>query len=126
MGSLANLRPPWQPGQSGNPAGRPKGSRHKLEEAFLADLSADWNDHGPEAIAEAREKDPVGYVKVVASLLPKKVDSATPLDGISREQLGNAISALESWLALGKVEGAGTGDGEPREAQGLSALPEAG
>jgi hypothetical protein len=31
---------PFLPGQSGNPRGRPKGSRHKLSEAFLADLAA--------------------------------------------------------------------------------------
>jgi hypothetical protein len=28
---------PFRPGQSGNPRGRPKGSRHKLSEQFLAE-----------------------------------------------------------------------------------------
>ena len=28
---------PWKPGQSGNPAGRQKGSRNKLAEVFLAE-----------------------------------------------------------------------------------------
>ena len=28
------LAPPWQPGHSGNPAGRPLGSRSKLSERF--------------------------------------------------------------------------------------------
>jgi hypothetical protein len=36
------LKEPWQPGQSGNPNGRPKGSRNKLGEAFVADLLAVW------------------------------------------------------------------------------------
>src|SRR5262245_22549264 len=30
-----NLLPAWQRGQSGNPLGRPQGSRNKLSEAFL-------------------------------------------------------------------------------------------
>ena len=37
--SLANLMPPWKPGESGNPAGRPKGSRDKkkvLEELTVS------------------------------------------------------------------------------------------
>lgn len=44
------LKPAWQQGQSGNPAGRPRGSRNKLGEAFLADLHADWLVSGVEAI----------------------------------------------------------------------------
>jgi hypothetical protein len=34
---LANLRP-WKPGQSGNPAGRPKGSKNTLESIVRAKL----------------------------------------------------------------------------------------
>ena len=33
------LREPWKPGESGNPAGRPKGSRNKLSEEFVAEFS---------------------------------------------------------------------------------------
>ena len=35
--SLKNLRPPWKPGQSGNPRGRPK--QRKLEDTILELLS---------------------------------------------------------------------------------------
>lgn len=63
----------WSPGQSGNPVGRPKGSRHKLSETFLRDLVHDWESHGIQALKLAREKDPVAYVKVVAGILPKDV-----------------------------------------------------
>jgi hypothetical protein len=35
-----------KPGEIRNPAGRPKGSRNKLGEDFVADLYADWQLHG--------------------------------------------------------------------------------
>lgn len=65
---------PFEPGKSGNPAGRPKGSRNRLGEAFIADIVADWETHGTAVIAAVREADPVAYLKVVASLVPKQLD----------------------------------------------------
>jgi hypothetical protein len=43
---------PWlfKPGQTGNPAGRPKGSRNKLAEDFVADAYQKWQQHGPKAL----------------------------------------------------------------------------
>lgn len=67
--------PAWQPGQSGNPAGRPKGSRHKLGEDFLKALLADFDENGIQAIKDMRDKNPADYVKVVASILPKEIEA---------------------------------------------------
>ena len=61
----------WKPGQTGNPAGRPKGSRDIIKEAFLKDLAADWKDDGIVALRKAREERPAEYCRMVASLLPK-------------------------------------------------------
>lgn len=58
-------------GQSGNPSGRPLGSRNKLSEAFLDDLLSDWENHGKSVIVEVRNSNPSAYLKVVASLISK-------------------------------------------------------
>jgi hypothetical protein len=70
---LRNLRP-FNPGQSGNPKGRPKGARNRLGTQFLEALEADFNKHGAKAIALVREKKPEVYIRVVADLLPKEAN----------------------------------------------------
>jgi hypothetical protein len=73
--------PPPKPGEVRNPGGRPKGSRNKLGEAFIEALHDDFLQHGPTVICRVREEDPVAYMKVCASLLPKevKVESVSDL-----------------------------------------------
>jgi hypothetical protein len=63
---------PFQPGQSGNPAGRRVGSRVRHSENFLATFAADFEAHGAQVIAKVREEDPSTYLKVASSLLPKE------------------------------------------------------
>lgn len=64
---------PFKPGQSGNPAGRPKGARAKLGEAFIDALLDDWNKNGIDAITKMRAEKAADYVKVIASILPKEL-----------------------------------------------------
>lgn len=64
---------PFKPGQSGNPAGRPKGARSKLGEAFLEALCDDFNENGIAAIQTVRAEKPDQYLKVIASILPKEI-----------------------------------------------------
>lgn len=64
---------PFKPGQSGNPAGRPKGARSRLGEAFLSDLADAWADHGVEAIERLVRTEPGTFVKVVSHILPREV-----------------------------------------------------
>jgi hypothetical protein len=85
----------WRPGQSGNLAGRPRGSRNKLSEDFVAALYDDFQNHGSAAIAACRAEKPDVYVRVIASLLPKDVNLTTRnLDDLSDDQLMRKLAML--------------------------------
>lgn len=102
----------FKPGQSGNPAGRPKGARNKLGELFLEALHNDFAKHGVEAIEKTREEKPDQYLKVVASLLPKEFKIET-VSELTDEQLDARIRQLASLIEIGV--GAPVGGGEAPE-----------
>lgn len=87
-------------GNIGGP-GRPRGSRNKLGEAFIADLYADWLKAGPEAIKAARAHNPAAYLRVVASILPKQLEIKDgTFDGLTDEQLASLIVAARDALGI--------------------------
>lgn len=69
----------WQPGQSGNPNGRPKGSRNRISEAALKALADDFDAHGVAVIEKVRTERPHDYLKIIVAVLPKRmeIDDAT-------------------------------------------------
>ena len=62
----------FKPGNPGGP-GRPKGSRNVLSENFLAAVLVEFNKSGPDALRRMSAEDPSGFVKVIASLVPKEI-----------------------------------------------------
>ncbi len=92
----------FEPGQSGNPAGRPIGARAKLGEAFIAEMLADFLKHGRDAIERVRQEKPDQYLKVIASLLPREINlrDVTPdTDDLTDEELLERVRALQSSLS---------------------------
>ena len=62
----------WQPGVSGNPAGRARGSRNALSEEVICALLRDFRQHGQKAVARVRRTQPAAYLKILALLVPRE------------------------------------------------------
>ena len=105
---------PWlfKPGQSGNPKGKPKGSKHKLSESFISALCHDFEEHGETVIQEVRLDKPADYLKIIASIVPKEltVNNVTTED-MSDEDLIERLDQVRSIAAAlaGTQAGARTG-----------------
>src|SRR5690242_20391651 len=77
-----------------NGVGRPKGSRNKLGEDFLAALAEDFEQHGQAVIQKVREQKPEVYLRVIADLLPEDVKVSGRLglrEVASKEQRDAAV-----------------------------------
>lgn len=81
----------FAPGVSGNPAGRPRGSRHKLAEDFCKALLDDFANGGAEAIRAMRDEKPNEYVRAIASVIPKEFDGSLT---------GDISEGMKKWLGL--------------------------
>jgi hypothetical protein len=81
---------------------RPASGEDGPEQVFVATLSKDFEKFGAGAIAKVRTEDPVTYMKICASVLPKAVAEAIdPLEGMTDEQLVERARSLASELGIG-------------------------
>jgi len=97
----------WQPGQSGNPNGRPKGSRNRISEAALKALADDFDAHGVAVIEQVRTERPHDYLKIIVAVLPKRMeieDAAERKD--PREMTDDELNAVlwRQYKELGVTE----------------------
>ena len=95
---VANLAPQFKPGQSGNPKGRFIGSRQKLTEGFINDLSKYYEVEGASLIKRVGDEQPAMLLQVIARLLPKDINLNVAADltaDISAEQRRRIA---ESWI----------------------------
>lgn len=100
---------PFEPGKSGNPSGRPKGSKNKLTEAFWQDMSEVWSAGGKDALDRVIKDDPGAFVRIAASLMPKEAELT--LRTIAANQLGDDELAD---IAVGSGEGTDTPPLDPQ------------
>ena len=64
---------PFKKGQSGNPKGRPKGSRNRLTDSVLKKIANDFATNGDEILERVRKEEPALYLKFILSLLPREL-----------------------------------------------------
>ena len=73
--NLAKVGKPtrWPPGQSGNPAGKPSGTRTAFSQGFIRDFALVWAEEGLEAVRKVAKKNPEAFVAIAARICPNDV-----------------------------------------------------
>lgn len=94
---------PWKPGQSGNPTGRPKGSRSAISSKYVLDLYNHWNTYGRQAIHKLYKEDVAAYVRAVGALVPKEHKVEISVD---QELAGMNGDEIEAYLFQQLVDNA--------------------
>jgi hypothetical protein len=115
-----SLRPGWKPGQSGNPKGRPRGSRNRVTLVALAAM-----EEGADAIARkvvdmAKEGDMSAARLVIERLVPPAKERPVFLELPSTETAEGIAQAQQAIL-----QAVAAGDLLPGEAATLAGIVEA-
>ena len=84
--NLAEVGKPtrWPPGQSGNPAGKPPGTRTAFFQGFIRDFALVWAEEGLEAVRKVAKKSPEAFVAIAARIARLTLEQAIP-GGMSLE-----------------------------------------
>lgn len=109
--------------QPGNP-GKPKGAKHRLQEDFVKDVQAAWEEKGKQAIDDMIADKPGDFVKMVASLMPKDVtlninDNSEMTDDELTGRIRDLAAQLSPFLLNGTgdiAEGVGDAAGSEKSA----------
>ena len=101
MANEGQCRPPWKKGERGNPhyAGRVKGSRNKINQAYIDAICQEFEKHGEAVFAKVRKKFPHIWLKLAAQLQPKQVQIEHSHADMTDEQLRQRIAELDAAIA---------------------------
>lgn len=107
----------------GNP-GKPKGVRHKLQEDFLKDVQAAWEESGADAIKLMIADKPGDFVKMVASLMPKEANlNINDHSEMTDDELRGRVRDLAAQLAPFLIGGTGSADEATGGTEGAGLTP---
>ena len=98
----ARTSPSAKPAASSRTKQKPDADPSTADAQFVDALTLDFRNFGASAIAQVREKDPVTYMKLCASVLSKSViENIDPLDTLSDEELRHRATDLAAKVGLG-------------------------
>src|SRR4029079_7181717 len=83
-------------GQSGNPNGRPVGTRQAFSAGFFTDLAEVWAAHGKDAMLHTAKTQPATFLGIASRLIPQQV--AVDLQASLPGNL-----AMEDWMIMRDV-----------------------
>jgi Family of unknown function (DUF5681) len=102
----AKMSPPWKPGQSGNPAGKPKGTRHRITMAIQELLDGEAETLTRKAIDMAKGGDLVAMRLCLERLHPPIKGRTIKLDLPPINTLGDVLkghAVIAESMAEGKI-----------------------
>jgi hypothetical protein len=111
---------PWQKGQSGNPAGKPKGTRHKATLAMEALLDGEVESLTRKAVEMALKGDTTVLRLCLDRIAPARRDRPVTFDLPELRTAGDAVKAASAIL-----DAVSAGHVTPGEAAELGKLVEA-
>ena len=86
----------WPPGQSGNPNGRPVGSRTVFSQSFLKDLASVWAERGRAAMEKTAIDQPGVFFATCARLIGPEVK-------LTIEQTLPGNLSMEDWQVMREI-----------------------
>jgi hypothetical protein len=108
---------PWQPGQSGNPNGRPRNARNMVTRAVEALLEGEHEALTRKAIEKAKEGDNIALRLCLERIAPVRKDAPITFELPAIETASDTMAASASVLAA-----VAAGDVTPGEAGVVMAL----
>jgi hypothetical protein len=83
---------------------RPKGAKNRLQGDFVRALADDFAEQGADVIRIARIEEPVAYLKIVASLMPKELTMSTAVSDIPDDELDALIEQMRQRVLTERQE----------------------